>query len=104
MPKKGWLNDPNGLVYFKGEYHIFYQADEENLLGHVNKAWGHYSTKDFITYKRHELATLPDSIYDKNGAYSGSAIVKDDVLYLFIRAMLNMKEIMIILRQVENII
>ena len=41
MPKKGWLNDPNGLVYFKGEYHIFYQADEENLLGHVNKAWGH---------------------------------------------------------------
>ncbi len=83
MPKKGWLNDPNGLVYFKGEYHIFYQADEENLLGHVNKAWGHYSTKDFITYKRHELAILPDSIYDKNGAYSGSAIVKDDVLYLF---------------------
>lgn len=83
MPKKGWLNDPNGLVYFKGEYHIFYQADEENLLGHVNKAWGHYSTKDFITYKRHELAILPDSICDKNGAYSGSAIVKDDVLYLF---------------------
>lgn len=83
MPKKGWLNDPNGLVYFKGEYHIFYQADEESLLGHVNKAWGHYSTKDFITYKQHELAILPDSIYDKNGAYSGSAIVKDDVLYLF---------------------
>lgn len=52
-------------------------------MGHVNKAWGHYSTKDFITYKRHELAILPDSIYDKNGAYSGSAIVKDDVLYLF---------------------
>ena len=83
MPKKGWLNDPNGLVHFKGEYHIFYQADEESLLGHVNKAWGHYSTKDFITYKQHELAILPDSIYDKNGAYSGSAIVKDDVLYLF---------------------
>ena len=62
MPKKGWLNDPNGLVYFKGEYHIFYQADEESLLGHVNKAWGHYSTKDFITYKQHELAILPDSI------------------------------------------
>ncbi len=81
MPKKGWLNDPNGLVHFKGEYHIFYQADEESLLGHVNKAWGHYSTKDFITYKQHELAILPDSIYD--GAYSGSAIVKDDVLYLF---------------------
>lgn len=52
-------------------------------MGHVNKAWGHYSTKDFITYKRHELAILPDSICDKNGAYSGSAIVKDDVLYLF---------------------
>lgn len=83
MPKKGWLNDPNGLVYFQGRYHIFYQADEDSIYGNVNKAWGHYSTKDFQKYIRHETAVFPDSIYDKNGAYSGSAVVKDKILYLF---------------------
>lgn len=62
---------------------FFIRRMKKIYWGHVNKAWGHYSTKDFITYKRHELAILPDSICDKNGAYSGSAIVKDDVLYLF---------------------
>lgn len=83
MPRKGWLNDPNGLVFFHGRYHIFYQADEDDLQGRMNKAWGHYSTTDFATYTRHELAILPDSEYDINGAYSGSAIIKEDTLYLF---------------------
>lgn len=83
MPKKGWLNDPNGLVYFKGRYHIFYQADEDSLDGHINKSWGHYSTQNFNTYIRHDLAIVPDSPDDKNGAYSGSAVIKNDVLYLF---------------------
>lgn len=83
MPRRGWLNDPNGLVYFKGNYHIFYQADENSMDGSVNKAWGHYATKDFQTYTRHATAVSPDSKYDKNGAYSGSAIIRDDILYVF---------------------
>ena len=61
MPRRGWLNDPNGLVYFKGNYHIFYQADENSMDGSVNKAWGHYATKDFQTYTRHATAVSPDS-------------------------------------------
>lgn len=83
MPRKGWLNDPNGLVYFKGTYHIFYQADENSMDGSVNKSWGHYSTKDFQTYTRHALAICADSKYDRDGAYSGSAVIKDDILYVF---------------------
>lgn len=62
---------------------FFIRRMKKIYWGMLIKLGGHYSTKDFITYKRHELAILPDSIYDKNGAYSGSAIVKDDVLYLF---------------------
>lgn len=83
MPRNGWLNDPNGLVYFKDNFHIFYQADEKSIDGHENKAWGHYITKDFITYERHDFAILPDTKFDRNGAYSGSAIVEKDILYLF---------------------
>lgn len=83
MPGKGWLNDPNGLVYFKGRFHIFYQADQESLDGNINKSWGHYSTTDFVTYKHHNLAILPDTVFDRNGAYSGSAVIKDGKLYLF---------------------
>ena len=47
------------------------------------EAWGHYATKDFQTYTRHATAVSPDSKYDKNGAYSGSAIIRDDILYVF---------------------
>lgn len=83
MPKNGWLNDPNGLVFFNNRYHIFYQADPDSLNGSVNKSWGHYTTQDFITYEFHGMAIHPDAPFDRNGAYSGSAVVKDGVLYLF---------------------
>ena len=41
MPKIGWLNDPNGLCYFKGEYHVFYQYSPLDAKGGL-KFWAHY--------------------------------------------------------------
>lgn len=82
MPPIGWLNDPNGLCQFNGKYHLYYQYTPDDCFG-GNKYWGHYSTKDFITFKNEPVALYPDSPLDANGAYSGSAIVKDDLMYIY---------------------
>lgn len=82
-PQKGWINDPNGLVYFDGYYHIFYQhaPNFENPL-HEPMHWGHARTKDFLAWEELPVALYPDKSYDNEGCWSGTAIVKDDVMYL----------------------
>ncbi len=83
-PKKGWVNDPNGLVYFKGYYHIFYQhAPDFEIPWKQPMHWGHARTKNFVDWEELPVALFPDKDYDNNGCWSGTATVKDDVLYLF---------------------
>lgn len=83
-PEKGWVNDPNGLVYFQGWYHVFYQhAPDHEVPWHQPMHWGHARTKDFLTWEELPVALFPDHDYDNNGCWSGTATVKDDVLYLF---------------------
>lgn len=83
-PEKGWVNDPNGLVYFQGYYHVFYQhAPDYETPWQQSMHWGHARTKDFLTWEELPVALCPDMPYDQGGCWSGTAIVKDDVLYLF---------------------
>ena len=83
-PKSGWINDPNGLVYYKGYYHVFYQhAPHFETPWHEAMHWGHARTKDFLAWEELPVALCPDEPYDKDGCWSGTAIVRDDVLYLF---------------------
>jgi len=83
-PQKGWVNDPNGLVYFKGYYHVFYQhAPNFEIPWRQPMHWGHARTKNFLDWEELPVALCPDHEYDNNGCFSGTAIVKDDVLYLF---------------------
>ena len=78
------MNDPNGLVYFSDYYHVFYQH-----CPHFEKPWqepmhwGHARTKDFINWEELPIALYPDKPYDYQGCWSGTAIVKDGILYLF---------------------
>lgn len=77
----GWINDPNGFVYFRGEYHLFYQFyPYGSFWGPMH--WGHAKTSDFVTWEHLPVALAPDQPYDKDGCFSGSAIVKDDTLWL----------------------
>ena len=83
-PAKGWVNDPNGLVYFDGYYHVFYQhAPDHEVPWKQPMHWGHARTNDFLHWEELPVALTPDTEYDGNGCWSGTAIVKDGKLYLF---------------------
>lgn len=77
-PPVGRLNDPNGLCQDKdGFYHIFYQYAPFDPRGGL-VMWGHYRTRDFMTYDHLPPAIYPDIPQDIHGAYSGSALIDDD--------------------------
>lgn len=77
MPPEGWLNDPNGLCQFRGEYHVFFQYSPDTPLG-GEKYWGHYISRDMLQWRFAGTALAPDCAFDRNGAYSGSAIVTEE--------------------------
>lgn len=82
MAPIGWINDPNGLCEFNGEYHCFYQYSPLTPLG-GQKFWGHYVSKDLVNWEEKDIALFPDIYEDKDGVYSGSAFVKDGTVYFF---------------------
>ena len=82
MAPIGWINDPNGLCEFNGEYHCFYQYSPLTPMG-GQKFWGHYASKDLVNWEEKDVAIFPDIYEDKDGVYSGSAFVKDGTVYFF---------------------
>jgi len=81
MGELGWINDPNGFVQFDGKYHMFYQHyPYASNWGPMH--WGHAVSDDLISWQYMPIALAPDMPYDKDGCFSGSAIVKDGKLYL----------------------
>ncbi|WP_407536605.1 hypothetical protein QCB49_11380 (plasmid) [Cetobacterium somerae] len=83
-PDSNWMNDPNGLSYYKGEFHLFYQHNPKNCYW-GNMTWGHAKSKDLFNWEHLPYALNPDSkvFGDIDGCFSGSAIVERDELLLF---------------------
>ena len=76
-PARGWMNDPNGIIQWNGNVHLFYQHNPAGPV-HENIAWGHASSTDLWTWQDHPLALEPDPAGpDRDGCYSGCAVVAD---------------------------
>ena len=86
-PIRGWMNDPNGLCSFGGQYHLFYQFNPgDQQWGNMH--WGHAISPDLLHWKhlpiarfpQQELMNLPEL---RGGAYSGTALPEGDILHLY---------------------
>ena len=80
-----WINDPNGFIYYKGKYHLFYQHfPYAPIWGTMH--WGHAVSEDLVHWEHKKIALFPTKSYDRNGVFSGSAIEKDEKLYFYYSA------------------
>ncbi len=77
LPAANWTNETHGLFHYRGKYHIFNQKNASSIfLGQIN--WGHFSSPDLIHWIEEQPALTPDTAYDKNGIWSGHAVINDD--------------------------
>jgi fructan beta-fructosidase len=70
-PEKKWMNDPNGMLFYKGNYHLFYQYYPEDIVwGPMH--WGHATSTDLIHWQHKKIALFPDQL---GLIFSGSAVM-----------------------------
>lgn len=73
-PESKWMNDPNGLVYYNGKYHLFYQYYPEDIVwGPMH--WGHASSEDLYHWEHHPIALYPDKL---GNIFSGCAVIDEN--------------------------
>ncbi|TGD82573.1 glycoside hydrolase family 32 protein [Hymenobacter wooponensis] len=73
-PAAHWMNDPNGMVYYKGTYHLFFQHYPEGMeWGPMH--WGHATSQDLVSWKEQSIALFPDKL---GMIFSGSAVVDEN--------------------------
>ena len=80
-----WSNDPNGFIYYQGEYHLFYQHfPYAPRWGTMH--WGHAVSRDLVHWEHLGVALFPTKDYDRNGIFSGSALEIDGRMHLYYSA------------------
>jgi beta-fructofuranosidase len=79
LPPHNWMNDPNGPIWWKGKYHLFYQLNPHAAVwGDMH--WGHAISPDMVNWHHEPIAMAPTpGGPDSEGCFSGSAVVRDGV-------------------------
>ena len=79
LPPANWMNDPNGAIYWEGKYHLFYQYNPNGAF-HGTIHWGHAVSEDLVYWTDLPIALAPTTGgADREGCYSGGAVVNDGV-------------------------
>lgn len=77
-----WINDPNGFIYYRGMYHLFYQHfPYAPRWGTMH--WGHAVSKDLVHWEHQGIALYPTKFADQNGCFSGSAVEYEGRMHIF---------------------
>eukprot|EP00198_Chlamydomonas_reinhardtii_P001575 XP_001690911.1 glycoside-hydrolase-like protein [Chlamydomonas reinhardtii] len=90
MPPQGWINDPNGPLFYKGYYHMFYQYVETGCQWSWGLMWGHAVSRDLVTWEHLPPAIVPSfGGFDGDGCFSGCATLDENgvptILYTGVR-------------------
>jgi len=81
-PERGWINDPNGLIHWRGRWHCFSQHNPAGTVW-APMHWGHADSTDLLAWTHRPVALAPGEPYDKEGGcWSGSAAVDGETLHL----------------------
>lgn len=82
IPAANWMNEPHGLVFYNGEYHIFYQKNGNGpYWGRLN--WGHQTSPDLVTWTERKAVLSPDpDVYDREGCWSGCSFTDNGNAYI----------------------
>lgn len=79
VPKNNWMNDPNGPIYYKGKYHLFYQCNPNDY--HWNTMhWGHAVSEDLVHWEYLPIALFPSNDLGETHCFSGCAVINVDRL------------------------
>lgn len=82
IPAANWMNEPHGLVFYNGAYHIFYQKNGNGpYWGRLN--WGHQTSTNLVTWTEQKAVLSPDpDVYDREGCWSGCSFIDNEKAYI----------------------
>ena len=86
-----WLNDPNGFIYYKGKYHLFFQHNPFAPYW-ANMHWGHAVSEDLVNWEHLGIALYPSVFEDSGGVFSGSAVEDKGRMHVFYTGIRQMDE------------